>query len=62
LSNEKYVVVAEDYACDGVWFSRVVAKGPYKSCCEHANLINSGSSNEYKNAEVMSEEEYGAET
>jgi hypothetical protein len=62
LSDEKYFVVAEEYACDGVWFSHVVAKGPYKSCCEYADLINLGPSDQYKNAEVMSEEEYEAET
>ena len=61
MKKDKYVVVAQEYACDGVWFSQVVAKGSYKSCCEYSDLINSGGVNEYRDAEVMSEAEYGTE-
>jgi hypothetical protein len=61
LNKDKYVVIAKEYACDGVWFSQVVAKGSYKGCCEYSELINLGGANEYRDAEVMSEEEYEAD-
>lgn len=60
--NKKYVVLAEEYACDGVWVTQVIARGTRTKCREYADLINlGGADQQYQYAEVMSEEEYEKE-
>ena len=60
--SKRYVVLADEYACDGVWITQVVARGTKAKCLEYADLINlGGADQQYQYAEVMSEEEYEKE-
>ena len=62
MSDDKYFVVAEEYACDGVYIDQVVLRGSEEKCCDYATLINfGGGDNRYRDARVFSEEEYDKE-
>lgn len=62
MSDEKYFVVAEEYACDGVYIDQLVMSGSEEACRDRAFLINfSGSDYQYRDARVFSEEEYEKE-
>lgn len=62
MSDDKYFVVAEEYACDGVYIDQLLMEGSEEDCCNRAFSINFGGGEyEYRNARVFSEEEYEKE-
>lgn len=62
MSDEKYFVVAEEYACDGVYIDQLLMSGSEEDCCDRAFSINFDDGEcEYRNARVFSEEEYEKE-
>jgi hypothetical protein len=62
LSDEKYFVVAEEYSRNGEYIDQVVLKGSEKDCCDHAMSISSGGGDkQYRDVQVLSEEEYDKE-
>tara|TARA_S200002703_G_C3748780_1_gene230362 strand:- start:79 stop:819 length:741 start_codon:yes stop_codon:yes gene_type:complete len=62
LSDEKYFVVAEEYSRNGEYIDQVVLKGSEKDCCDYAMSISSGGGdNQYRDVQVLSEEEYDKE-